>query len=98
MSLDMFPDAAIEYITDAHLRDESADHLANSEDAPVSNRAQRHKAAGDRIVRMIRAHGNGYRSASAQLRRAAERHFGSWAKACTAAGLDPPKLGRPTSK
>ena len=94
-SLDMFPDPAIEVILDAHLRDEQADHLAGSESAPVIPRGDRRKVAEERIIRMIRAHGNGYRSASKQLQRAAERHFGSWAKACIAAGLEPPVRGRP---
>lgn len=98
-SLDMLPDSIIKKVIedqDAHLRDENADHLTGAP-TPVK-RADRRAVAGERIIRMIRAHGNGYRSAGAQLRVAAERHFGSWAKACVAAGIDPPKRGRPTNE
>lgn len=80
---------------DEHLRDEDADHLAGSRDTAAIRRDQRREAAKTRTLAAIKAHGNGYSSASAALRSAAERGFGSWAKACIAAGLDTPRRGRP---
>lgn len=76
--------------------DENADHLAQSrESVNTQRRTERRRKTGERVVTMLKAHGNGYRSASPALRSAAERHFGSWAKACHAAGLDAPVRGRP---
>lgn len=80
---------------DHHLRDEAADHLAGSRGTAAIRRDQRRAATKERTLTAIQAHGNGYSSASAALRSAAERNFGSWAKACAAAGLEAPKRGRP---
>lgn len=80
---------------DDYMRDEQADHLAGSRGTPAIRRDQRREATKARTLAAIQAHGNGYSSASAALRSAAERNFGSWAKACAAAGLEAPKRGRP---
>ncbi len=81
---------------DARLRDESIDHLAGSkEQVKAERRVARRVATGERTIAAIKRHGNGYSSASAALRSAAERHFGSWARACAAAGVPAPVRGRP---
>jgi hypothetical protein len=49
----------------------------------------------ERVVAAIRKHGAGYSSGPAGLRSAAERVFGSWADACRAADIEPPRRGRP---
>lgn len=77
---------------DAILRDENADHLADSrETVPAQRRTERRAATASQVTVAIKAHGNNYASAGVQLRNAAKRHFGSWAHACRAAGLQPPK-------
>jgi hypothetical protein len=81
---------------DARLRDESIDHLAGSkEQVKAERRVARRAAVGTRVIAALKEHGNGYNTASAALRSAAERHFGSWANACAAAGLPAPLRGRP---
>lgn len=75
--------------------DADADHLSLSGATPAIRRDARRAATKRRTIAAIKAHGNVYSSASPALRSAAERNFGSWAKACIAAGIDPPKRGRP---
>lgn len=65
---------------------------------PVVPRATGKATTRDRTLEAIRDHGNGYSAATAALRSAAERNFGSWAQACIAAGIDPPKRGRPSTR
>jgi hypothetical protein len=82
-----------ELALDDRLRDENADHTSGAP-APA-DRSERRDLARERTIKMIQKHGNGYRTATKPLQRSAERLFGSWAKACIAAGLEPPPRGRP---
>jgi hypothetical protein len=59
------------------------------------SRGRPRKWTKDVILSYIREHGSTYKTAHGGARFAAERDFGSWAKACLAAGVEPPKRGRP---
>jgi hypothetical protein len=77
------------------LTDETLDHLTYTGATPTIRRTSRREVTKRRIIAVLKQHGNGYKSASDTLRNAAESHFGSWRNACLAAGLEPPKRGRP---
>ncbi len=65
---------------------ETVDHLAGAEHVGII-RPRSMEVARERTLRTIQAHGPDSATASEALRRAADRHFGSWTKALTAAGM-----------
>lgn len=71
--------------------DETADHLRGSGGVISINRAEARRDAKKRVVGQLQRHGGDQSTASPALVADARRHYGSWDRACLAAGVLNPK-------